>query len=183
MNFFSGNGNYPINTLLSNISKCNLKADESSKFPIHFYKHIRFLNVGTAPFPGRHSLLSWGGILRLGHIEAAVTIGRSLPTDPPVGQTARGQNSSSPNQLWFSRQVCLQRPPFRTPLQRKPRKAETSNDWPLSWGDLPLYHLAASPGGRWRHGIGEPSTLHSECHVTQLPTGQSTGRGRWWKQG
>lgn len=36
VNFFSGNRNDLINTLLSNISKFHLRADERAQFPISF---------------------------------------------------------------------------------------------------------------------------------------------------
>lgn len=105
VNFTFGNRAYPINPLLSNISKFSFRAEESSRFPISFYEQLdsesynSSLSYKEPPSFAGEELHNWAGRGMPGHSSA-------LASDLPAGQRATAEYSSSPTN-WFSWQVVF----------------------------------------------------------------------------
>lgn len=120
VNFISGNRNDLINTLQSNSSKFDFRAEGSSEFPIHFCERLDS-ETWSQPVPGRKPRPSPEGHRVVGPDGACRGHPHSAPT-PPWGPPARAGPLPPP-----PLSVRLPRPMFRaapqSQLQKQRREA------------------------------------------------------------
>lgn len=166
VNFISGNRNDLINTLQSNSSKFDFRAEGSSEFPIHFCERLDS-ETWSQPVPGRKPRPSPEGHRVVGPDGACRGHPHSAPT-PPWSPPARAGPLPPP-----PLSVRLPRPMFRAAPQsqlQKQRREANALRTPARGPPRPLQTQTAQPcPGAVRPHFG------SEGRFTPAPRGRAAG--------